>query len=327
MSLTCHPPTWDEIVLGLSIEVRNRGDALVGGKAAIQSWEIIARNPFFASSALQSDPPIQGHSLVGFGASVMVSPAFADAEIANPRPDLNSRIIESVHSGASVLATRQQVALANARQGVDVVVLYSSCWRYNILSTAENHEAQNLMASGFTGWHAGFRMRRILAETANPTASEFLRRSVVFQTRANFPAQERSLYCMTHDSVQVVYGSLGNVLFSYREPLLRLRSADQELLFAALSGATDQELASQLGVTLSAVKARWRSTIARVGETMPSLVREAKGRDGRGTQKRHVVLAYVRNHPEELRPFDWKRRHSTTPLQIIGSNSVISAAS
>jgi hypothetical protein len=104
-------------------------------------------------------------------------------------------------------------------------------------------------------------------------------------------------------------GSVGNILFSVRKPALRLRDSDQQLLLAALRGATDQELASGLGFSLSAVKARWRSAIARVEETMPDLVCDAVSHEGRGAQKRHRVLAYVRSHPEELRPFDWATKN------------------
>jgi hypothetical protein len=42
---------------------------------------------------------------------------------------------------------------------------------------------------------------------------------------------------------------------------------------------------------------------------MPDLVRDAVDHEGRGAQKRHRVLAYVRSHPEELRPFDWATRN------------------
>jgi len=72
----------------------------------------------------------------------------------------------------------------------------------------------------------------------------------------------------------------------------------------------------QLGVTLSAVKARWRSVIAVIEETMPELVRDAENREGRGMQKRHRVLAYVRTHPEELRPFDWSKKKDRSVVAI-----------
>src|SRR5207248_9324862 len=161
------------------------------------------------------------------------------------------------------------------------------------------------LASSFVERHAGYRIRRIIHEAADELAKEFTERSVVFEAVAEFPERERVLYSMTRESAKVVPGSLGNVLFTYREPVLRLRDSDQQMLLAALGGSTDQELATELGVTFAAVKARWRSTFARIAAAMPDLVSEA-GDERRGSQKRHRVLAYVRSHPEELRPYDWK---------------------
>jgi hypothetical protein len=157
--------------------------------------------------------------------------------------------------------------------------------------------------------HVGYRIRRIFREPVAEPEKGFVRRSIEFRLVADFPEAGRELFLMTRESVQGMPGSVGNVLFSVREPALRLRDSDQQLLMAALRGATDQELASGLGFTLSAVKARWRSAIARVEETMPDLVRDVVNHEGRGAQKRHRVLDYVRSHPEELRPFDWAKKN------------------
>jgi hypothetical protein len=308
MPITWRPATWSDIEYGLSVQPRKWGNALVGPEAAIECWKQVVHNPFFASAFLEANPAIHGYRLIGFGCSVLVSPAFADAEIRNPRPDINSRIIASIHAGRSVLATWNEVARANAREGVDVLVLCGS-WRDEILSPAERYDVQTILATSFTDWHRGFRIRRIIFETTDEPSREFAERSVVYRTVAAFPELGRVIHLMTSESVKAAPASLGNILFSYREPLLGLRCSDQELLQAALVGATDVEIARHLGVTLGAVKARWRSTFVRIAEVMPDLVADAGGREGRGAQKRHRVLAYVRNHPEELRPYDGKEKH------------------
>jgi hypothetical protein len=264
-------------------------------------------DPFFASAAVESSPAIKGHRLFAYGASVMVSQAFADAEIENPQPELNSRIIASIYAGRSVLATRTQVAESNAGEGVDVVVL-NGTWRYDTLQLEELQDVHTLFAKSFIERHSGFRIRRILQETVSEPESEFLLGSGVWMMFAEYAELGRALHLMTRESATTIPASAGNILFSYKEPLLRLRESGQQLLLAAFSGPTDAELALQLGVTLSAVKARWRSVIAGVEASMPELVRDADDREGRGMQKRHRVLAYVRSHPEDLRPFDWKKK-------------------
>ena len=305
MPIVSRLTTWNDIEAALQIDPGVRGDGLVDTRAAMAVWKHMSESPFFASETLQAHPPIEGKAVVAFGASVMVLPEFMDDEIAHPQPDINSRIVASIHQGKSVLANRLDVARANAGGGVDVVVL-CGIWRDGILSPSEKLIVQNALPSGFTQRHAGHRMGRILHETMSPAGREFLDASIVYRAIAEFPELGRTIHLMNRESVQSMRASLGNKLFDYHEPVLRLRESDQQLLLAALSGQTDAELATSLGVTFSAVKARWRSTFARIQEAMPDLVGDTDDRDVRGTQKRHRVLAYIRTHPEELRPFDWK---------------------
>lgn len=307
MAITWRRATWVDVEPSLSLQVRSLGDRLVGAQAAVESWRRLLRHPFFTATVLESSPLIGGHRLIGFGASIVVSRSFADAETANPQPDINSRVIASVHSGQAALATRSEVARANAGEGINLVVLYG-VWRDKIMNPAERQEAQTLLASSFTERHGGYRIRRILHETVDDAGRQFTERSVIFEEVAAFPSLGRVLFSMTRESVQRVPGSLGNLLFSFCEPVLHLRDSDQELLTAALSGATDQELSVDLSLTLAAIKARWRSTFARIEETAPALVSDIGEHEFRGSQKRHRVLAYVRSHPEELRPYDWKVR-------------------
>ena len=307
MAITWRPASSIDIEPGLSIQPKYLGDALVGEKAALEAWKHLVRDRFFASCVMESSSRPRGDRIVCFGASVPVSSAFADAELANPRPDINSRVTASICSGQPVLATHDDVARANAGAGVDVMVLCGT-WRDWVLSPADRQEVGNLSVSSFVEWYAGFRIRRIFQETAAESEEDFVRRSVEFRVVAEYPEIGRVLFLMTRESVQGIPGSIGNVLFTYREPVLHLRDSDQQLLLAALRGATDSELAAELGVTFSAVKARWRSTFMRIAEVMPDLVTDMDDHEGRGTQKRHRVMAYVRSHMEELRPYDWKAK-------------------
>ena len=98
-----------------------------------------------------------------------------------------------------------------------------------------------------------------------------------------------------------------NILLHRKKPVLQLRDADQQLLIAALTGLTDDELARRLQHSLPAIKKRWLSVFERTLEKRPDLFpdwSEENGLSKRGRQKRHHLLAYVRSHPEELRPIE-----------------------
>src|SRR5262245_27129018 len=97
-------------------------------------------------------------------------------------------------------------------------------------------------------------------------------------------------------------------MYRYKAPVLRLRPAEQSLLSAALAGKTDAELSAALGVSIEAIKKRWISIFERVEQFKSEILSQTDAdSDGRGPQKRHRVIAYVRTHPEELRPFSWDR--------------------
>jgi DNA-binding CsgD family transcriptional regulator len=121
----------------------------------------------------------------------------------------------------------------------------------------------------------------------------------------------RSLAVVTREEALRTPGNLVWMLFQYGEPALGFQPSEHQLLNAALAGLTDEALANKLGIRQPAVKKRWRSIFARVS-ARPDLFPES--RDGlddgsRGRQTRHYILAYVREHPEELRPFERKDQH------------------
>jgi hypothetical protein len=84
-----------------------------------------------------------------------------------------------------------------------------------------------------------------------------------------------------------------------------LGAAEQELLLSAIDGAIDEEIARRLGLTMRSVKRRWMAVFEQLSRSLPELFPGTVNTEleTRGRQKRHLVLAYVRKHPEELRPF------------------------
>jgi hypothetical protein len=103
-------------------------------------------------------------------------------------------------------------------------------------------------------------------------------------------------------------GSWVGALFDYHPPCLGFSPREQRLLQSALEGerGTDQELAGALGVSVPTVKKMWLSLYRRVAENQPEIIpaslRPETGTSERGKEKRRRLLAYLREHPEELRP-------------------------
>jgi DNA-binding NarL/FixJ family response regulator len=316
-----HPLRDEDLISCLDIDPRRVGAELIGKDRAIEAWKALMRSCAFRSSVIKSEQPIQGNRIVGFGAAVFVSSAFVDEEVCDPRPGLNTRIITSVDSGDSVVLNKVALRRANTKGGLDLVVLYPQ-WRKDVLSAGQVSEVQTLLASSFLERHRGFRLNRLVTEVLDLSERRsYVEPTGVWRVTSEFSEfysrqqnvtwnRERCLAVITRQEAFRVPGHITSILFQYNEPSLGLSDVDQRLLEAGLTGLTDEELAHALNTGLATVKKRWRSIFERVAARSDLFPDLSGGLDdvGRGRQKRHYILSYVREHPEELRPFGARNR-------------------
>ncbi len=300
----------------LGVSTARIGQEIVGYQRALSAWEVIVKSAAFNSVVIETAQPIAGHRIVAFGASVFVSPEFASRELSNPRPGLNERIISSIDAGQSVVLTEAELRHQNTYGGLCQAILYSS-WRPDCLTPEQITEVQLNLAKRYAELHSGYRLERMLVEAVDAIDIEYAKSTRVWQIISDFsdfhsknPGNtwnlERALAVIERTSALSVVGSIASLFFHYTPPVLRFRNGDQQLLEAALEGLTDHELAQALSLNIQTVKKRWASVFDQVADVMPGLLPESDDdayRETRGPQKRHHLLAYLRRHPEELRPF------------------------
>src|SRR5262249_35528793 len=221
------------------------------------------------------------------------------------RPGLNARMIAGVASGEPVVLNRGQIGAGNAGEGIDFVNMYGT-WRDGIMNADQLSEVQALLGTSFVEHFAGYRFNRVLKEAIGHSRIALARATGTYRLVAEFQESESALAVVTRESVLTAPYSVAARMYRYQSPVLRLRPAEQRLLSAALAGKTDAELSADLGLSVEAVKKRWMSIFDRVDEFKPGILNRAEAdNDARGPQKRHRVIAYIRTHPEELRPFSW----------------------
>jgi len=101
-------------------------------------------------------------------------------------------------------------------------------------------------------------------------------------------------------------GTWASSLFIYEAPRFGFSPSEQRLLLTALLGGTDEEIADELGISLSAVKKAWHSiyehVTARDPELAPPTPPSDLGVSERGKMKKQRLIAYLHDHPEEFRP-------------------------
>jgi hypothetical protein len=302
------PISEPDLLKCLDIQPACLGDQIVGRSAALRVWNGLLDNPSFQANVIESERPLAGHKIVACGMGVFVTKSFADQEIRSPRPGLNSRIIAGIASGESVVLSRAQIATGNAGEGIDFVNMYGT-WRDGIMNADQLAEVHALLGTSFVEHFAGYRFNRVLKEAIGRSRIALARATGTYRMVAEFRESESALVVATQESVLSAPYSVAAKMYRYRAPVLRLRPAEQKLLVAALAGKTDAELSADLGLSVEAIKKRWMSIFARVDEFKPEILSTAGvDSDGRGPQKRHRVVAYIRTHPEELRPFSWDKK-------------------
>jgi hypothetical protein len=297
----------DDLIECLLIRPARLGDELVGRAQAIKAWQHLLRSRSLISAVFESPQPLAGRRILAFGADVFVSRTFAEAEIANQQPGLNGRIIASIDSGRPVVLSERELRAANTSGGLDSVILYGT-WREDVLNPDVVSEVCASMASSFVKLHQGYRMNRLLTETVGVGERALYETVPGWRVISSFddPNISRAFWTITREDALAIMGSILASLFFHREPVLQLRASDQRLMIAALDGLTDEELSLRLGLSLAGVKKRWISIFERTADVKPDLFPSCSNHDGRqrGRQKRHHLLAYLRSHPEELRPIE-----------------------
>jgi len=231
-------------------------------------------------------------------------------------PELARRIAR----GESPLLSRKALREANSRGGLNLI-----CWEARLLpDAAARAEVYNKVMSVFVEEHRGYLWQEIIgiqAETAEMFNS-LVRSGAMLVNPANgqwedsFSGQAEEIIKQPHvigqtrDVTMRLPGSWAGMLFQYEPPRFGFSASGQRLLLAALHGGTDEELAVELGISLSAVKKAWRGIYDRVAAEMPELIptNSTAGSDApeRTREKKRRLTAYLRERPEELRPVSRK---------------------
>jgi len=262
--------------------------------------------------------------IVGVGVSSIVRDDFL-CELKKPPhfwigPELARRIVK----GESPLLTSKQLQEANARGGLNAVC-WEACTRAGYEADVELHR---YIMMAFIQDHRGYFWKEVISSPAGPDHLKWLLNMGGFLwdplaggytcTLRNDPDEIAARPCVIGITRDLEInrrqsdwggGRIG-VIFDYRPPILCFSRSEQHLLFGALSGATDEQLAEMHGTSLSTVKKTWVSVYLRVEDCCPDLISDSLPADlpanGRGTEKRRRLLAYLREHPEELRPVSRK---------------------
>ncbi len=239
---------------------------------------------------------------------------------------LGAELVKRITAGRSPVLSDREVREANSGEGLNLIV-----WEaLPCLEFATRSDLFHLMIEAFREVHRGFRLKEMI--TSQAESVERLKWAVDAGGLFWDPAKTRYVNSPRRNAEEFVrkphivgitreleFGRLGSwvgTLFDYMPPRFGFSRSEQRMLRAALAGesGTDEELAEALGVSLPTIKKMWLSVYRRMTHVQPKTIRD-RARSGaaeRGKEKRRHLLAYLREHPEELRPVSQKHLQQRT---------------
>lgn len=265
-------------------------------------------------------------TICGIGVSVFVADDFLRALKAQPYW-FAAELARRLRQGPSPLLSDRQLAEDNACGGLNALV-----WEGFIRPGFEQHtELYRRVANVYIEEHRGFLWKEMICHQID-TVDDFHtciqigghlwdavggRYTEDLEKDPQEIIKTPHIVGMTRETEIHRPGSWLGVLFEYHPPQFGFNRSEQRLLLSALHGGTDQELSEALGISLATVKKMWRQIYDRVASCLPELVPlNAAGENGtseRGREKKQHLIAYLREHPEELRPVSRKLLRQTTP--------------
>ena len=276
-------------------------------------WRILLENPATLSMVVEDNARPKSQCLLGCAQLVFVSDRFVQWAKNAPSPGGNVQATHPLPDGSWPLLTVEEIGTANA--GIGLNALFTRWARANALLTREEQmEVGRYMHDSFVLLTRGYQFREILIDVIGEPAREMgMRAGFLDRNRyeAHFkvcpvpPDQRPFLMGLTRKEAFAMEGYVMSHYFSHSLPRFGFNSSEQDMLILcqSLPNATNQTLASSLKVSLSSVKNGWASIYLRVRDVAPGLLPSVAEDNTRGPEKRRALLQYLRDHPEELRPF------------------------
>lgn len=264
-----------------------------------------------------------GSRIIFFSAIVFVTDEFCSEARSTLPPYLCVELARRYLWRQLPVLNREQIARANARDGLNAVMCFEGraqdgiCPEQLLVIREKQDEA-------FRFTLRGYRIKEFLAEQIGKEAllwmtdagthlrrdycDYFRKRGVLKPEFSTWPW----LVGLTREEAFAHPGTNLAGLFIYTPPQFYFNRSQRVLLQRALMGETCETLATSLSLSPWTVKKRWRAIYDRVADVdrellPPSLAYSARF-SRRGAERRRHLLNYLRQHLEELRPYEPPKR-------------------
>lgn len=270
-------------------------------------WTQLLGHPGFNGDVIEDLNRPPGQRIVGLGVAMALDERWSRLLRGDPPPYAPALLYAELLDGRFQPPTDRELARLNARGEVSFLVLHYE-QALTDLANPDTLELLGVAMSLFRFAHAGYRLQALYQEATAEQAGYMLSmgfRACTARQQAGLP----ELYGLQrHEAARLLPGSPVRDAFQFTPPRFGFAAAERRLLRLAVTDLTDEAIGDELGISGHGVKKLWRQVNQRAQDAMPGLFGEGGAparRDGggRGPEKRRALLQYLRQHPEELRPY------------------------
>lgn len=267
-------------------------------------WTRLLGQPGFSAEVIEdlSLPP--GRRLVGMGMTVALDAAWQARLREAPPAQAGAGWYRDFAAGRTAPLDDRSLGRANAAGEVGMLVLH---YAQRAIDPA-CHEVQQVMLVAmqlFRQAHGGLQLRDLWQE-AFGEGGGYLQGMGFRRRTARGPGQP-DLYGLSRDEAARIFpGQPVRDAFHFVPPVLGFSGAERRALRLAVTELTDEEIADEIGISAHTLKKLWRSVCERAADRLRGVFAStaAEAAPGtRGPEKRRHLLHYLRQHPEELRPW------------------------
>lgn len=282
-------------------------------------WLDLLDDPAMTTTVMEDLALPPGERLLGWGCSVVLPPAQAEAlglQDDPPRPPgpQVARLYQQWLAGAP-RPDMKALALANSQGRLHLLNLHYTQRPANLddpLALAVLAVANDAFRVAVGGWQLqAMHMEGCAADVPMYTAAGFAPCAYAQPGPwDNGPDTLRPMHfgITRRMALATLPGTSVRQAFDHYPPRFRFSPSQRRLLWLALFDDNDEALMARLEVSVHALKKLWRGLYERIEDVAPGFFGDDTGSAGdddgkRGPEKRRQVLAYVRQRPEELRPW------------------------
>lgn len=266
-------------------------------------WTRLLGQPAFNADVIEDLARPAGQRLVGLGMALALDARWQHRLATHPPPFAAAELYAELWAGRFTPPSDRELGALNARGEVSFLVLHYHQHAQD-LADPDTVETLGVAMTLFRQAHAGYRLRELYQEGLGPQG-DYLRSMGFLPRTRRAQVGVPELYGLTRaEASRLLPGTPVRDAFQFTPPRFGFTPAERRLLRLAVTQLTDEQIGDELGLSPHAIKKHWRTVHDRAVDAMPQLFGCAAWAEGtRGPEKRRTLLQYLRQHPEELRPY------------------------